>query len=84
MELIKLLQSFYAETLLNTSFQLHFAALEIVILDLIMPVIDGRRCLDEILRINPKARIVIASGYSESGPANGVWIPEQRITVNYD
>jgi CheY-like chemotaxis protein len=47
-------------------------SISLVILDLIMPVMDGRRCLDEILRINPKARVVIASGYSESGPANGV------------
>ncbi|MFH0957757.1 MAG: PAS domain S-box protein, partial [Pseudomonadota bacterium] len=46
--------------------------ISLVILDLIMPVMDGRRCLEEILRINPKARVVIASGYSESGPANGV------------
>jgi PAS domain S-box-containing protein len=47
-------------------------SISLVILDLIMPVMDGRRCLDEILRINPNARVVIASGYSESGPANGV------------
>lgn len=36
-----------------------------IILDLIMPVMDGKQCLDEILQINPAARVLIASGYSE-------------------
>ena len=44
----------------------------LILLDLIMPLMDGRQCLAEILRINPDAKVVIASGYSESGPANGV------------
>ncbi|MFH0960794.1 MAG: response regulator, partial [Pseudomonadota bacterium] len=46
--------------------------ISLVILDLIMPVMDGRQCLTEILRVNPESKVVIASGYSESGPANGV------------
>ena len=29
-------------------------------------------CCKKILRIDPKARVVIASGYSEGGTANGV------------
>ena len=37
-----------------------------------MPVMDGKQCLAEILRINPNAKVIIASGYSESGPASGV------------
>ncbi len=48
------------------------AGISLIILDLIMPVMDGRQCLAEILRINPNARVVIASGYSETGPVNGV------------
>ena len=40
----------------------------LVILDLIMPEMDGKQCLKEILGVNPKARILIASGYSENGP----------------
>jgi len=35
----------------------------LVILDLIMPGMDGKRCLYELLRFNPEARIIIASGY---------------------
>ncbi|MCX5871624.1 MAG: PAS domain S-box protein [Deltaproteobacteria bacterium] len=46
-------------------------SISLVILDLIMPEMDGRECLAEILRIDPNAKILIASGYSESGPANG-------------
>ena len=36
-----------------------------------MPVMDGKQCLEEILRINPNAKIVLASGYSEGGQASG-------------
>jgi two-component system cell cycle sensor histidine kinase/response regulator CckA len=39
----------------------------LVILDLIMPVMDGRQCLGEILRIDPGARVLVASGYSRDG-----------------
>jgi CheY-like chemotaxis protein len=46
-------------------------SISLTILDLIMPVMDGRKCLAEILRIDPHAKVIIASGYSEGGPANG-------------
>ena len=39
----------------------------LVILDLIMPVMDGNQCLEEILRLDPRARVLIASGYSPDG-----------------
>jgi two-component system, cell cycle sensor histidine kinase and response regulator CckA len=47
-------------------------SISLIILDLIMPVMDGKQLLAEVLRINPNAKVVLASGYSESGPANGV------------
>ncbi len=34
----------------------------LVILDLLMPVMDGQECLEEILRIDPKAKVMIATG----------------------
>ena len=37
----------------------------LVILDLIMPEVGGRECLSELLHMNPQAKILIASGYSE-------------------
>ena len=44
-------------------------SISLIILDLIMPVMDGKKCLAEILRVNPNARVVLASGHSESGLA---------------
>lgn len=40
----------------------------LVILDFVMPEMSGRQCLDELLKIDPEARILIASGYSANGP----------------
>ncbi len=45
--------------------------ISLVILDLIMPEMDGKACLREILNIDPKAKVVIASGYSENAPIKG-------------
>jgi len=44
------------------------AQISLVILDLIMPGIGGRNCLDLILEQDPSARVIIASGYSVDGP----------------
>jgi PAS domain S-box-containing protein len=52
-------------------YQREVESISLAILDLIMPVMDGRKCLAEILRIDPHAKVIIASGYSEGGPANG-------------
>ena len=38
--------------------------ISLVILDLLMPVMSGRDCLMELLKINPLAKILIASGYA--------------------
>jgi DNA-binding NtrC family response regulator len=39
-----------------------------------MPEMDGRQCLGEILRIDPTVKVIIASGYSESGSASGATV----------
>jgi DNA-binding NtrC family response regulator len=36
-----------------------------------MPEMDGKKCLEEILRVNPNAKVGLASGHSGNGPANG-------------
>ena len=41
--------------------------ISLVILDLIMPVMDGRQCFEEILRLDPGAKVLIASGFSPDG-----------------
>ncbi|MFH0958342.1 MAG: PAS domain S-box protein, partial [Pseudomonadota bacterium] len=46
-------------------FQKEKNRISLVILDLIMPEMDGRRCLKEMLQIDNRVRVLIASGYSE-------------------
>ncbi len=41
--------------------------ISLIILDLIMPGIGGKNCLDLILKEDPSARVIIASGYSVDG-----------------
>jgi CheY-like chemotaxis protein len=43
-------------------------AISLIILDLIMPGMSGHRCLEKILDINPKQKVIMASGYSVNGP----------------
>ncbi len=40
----------------------------LVVLDLIMPEMGGKQCLEGLLRLDPAVRVVIASGYSAGGP----------------
>ncbi|MGO9571370.1 MAG: PAS domain S-box protein [Desulfomonilaceae bacterium] len=42
--------------------------ISLVLLDLIMPEMDGKQCLRELLKINPGARVLVASGHSANGP----------------
>jgi signal transduction histidine kinase/CheY-like chemotaxis protein len=42
-------------------------AVDLVLLDVGMPGIGGQKCLQELLAIDPKAKVIIASGY----PLNG-------------
>ncbi|MEW5911570.1 MAG: MASE3 domain-containing protein [Thermodesulfobacteriota bacterium] len=42
-------------------------SLDLAIMDLSMPGMGGRKCLQEILSLNPRAKVIIASGYSANG-----------------
>ena len=42
--------------------------ISLIILDLIMPGMGGKHCLEELLRMNPQIKVVIASGYSINVP----------------
>jgi len=42
--------------------------IDLVILDLVIPGMGGKKCYEEILKIDPKAKILIVSGYSANGP----------------
>ncbi len=43
--------------------------IDLAILDLIMPGKSGRHCLEGLLDINPRAKVIMASGYSYDGSA---------------
>ena len=36
--------------------------ISLVILDIIMPRMDGKECLEQLLRINPAVKVIISSG----------------------
>lgn len=38
-----------------------------VILDLIMPGMGGKECLEGLLKIEPRAKVLVASGYAAEG-----------------
>lgn len=48
----------------------HGKEVDLVILDLGMPGMGGHRCLEELLRLDPSAKIIIASGYSYNSQIN--------------
>lgn len=41
--------------------------IDLVILDLMMPEMSGRECLREIMKLDPSAKVLVASGYSADG-----------------
>jgi len=44
-------------------------SIDLVLLDLNMPGMGGHKCLQELLRLDPAIRVLIASGYSANGQA---------------
>jgi PAS domain S-box-containing protein len=40
----------------------------LIILDLILPGMGGRQCLEKILKVNPLAQVIVTSGYAVDGP----------------
>jgi PAS domain S-box-containing protein len=49
--------------------------ISLVILDLIMPEMGGMECLEELVKVNPNVKVLIASGFSPAGP------PRESIKV---
>ncbi|HPI77391.1 MAG TPA: response regulator, partial [bacterium] len=50
-------------------FRMNHSELDVVILDMIMPEMDGSEVFEELKKIDPRAKIVICSGYSKDGAA---------------
>ena len=56
--------------------------ISLVILDLIMPEMGGKQCLEEVLKIDPQARVLIASGYSVTGSSSEALAVGAKGSVN--
>jgi PAS domain S-box-containing protein len=56
--------------------------IDLVILDVIMPEMGGKQCLEALLSINPSARVVVASGFSVKGPTRDAVTARAKGFVN--
>jgi len=64
----KVLAASSGEEALET-YAAHGGEISLVILDLVMPGMGGKRCLEQLLRIDPNARVLVGSGFSSNGLA---------------
>ncbi len=46
--------------------------IDLIILDMIMPGMGGKKCLEELLKINPAVKVIVASGYSHEKLGQGI------------
>jgi CheY-like chemotaxis protein len=46
--------------------------ISLVILDILMPRMDGKECLEQLLRINPTVKVIISSGVGQEDLINEV------------
>jgi CheY-like chemotaxis protein len=53
-------------------FQKNSETVDIVIVDIVMPDIEGGETVDTIKQINPNVKIVLSSGYGRDGKANEI------------
>ncbi len=45
-------------------------SVDLVVLDMVMPGMGGRECMESLLKINPKVRVLVTTGYTSDGSAN--------------
>ena len=55
--------------------------IKLIILDMIMPDMDGEATYKELKKINPDIKIIVASGYSQNGTAEKIVKKEQSVFV---
>ena len=59
----------------------HKSDISLVILDLIMPEMGGKQCLEELLKINPLVKALIASGFAVKGDTKTFsWTPKPKAS----
>ncbi len=60
--------------------------LSLIILDLVMPEMGGKQCLEEVLKIDPSFKVIISSGFSANGKISNVMNSGAKafVTKPYD
>jgi CheY-like chemotaxis protein len=53
-------------------YQTRHQQLDLVILDMIMPEMDGAEVFDQLVSINPKIKVIIISGYADDGRIDAI------------
>ncbi len=48
----------------------HRGRIHLIILDLLMPGMGGKRCLEELVKMDPKVKVLIVSGFSPDPPTH--------------
>jgi signal transduction histidine kinase/CheY-like chemotaxis protein len=56
--------------------------IDLVVLDLIMPGMGGSKCLEELRKITPEAKVLIASGYSLDASSKGALEAGAAVFIN--
>ncbi len=56
--------------------------IDLIILDMIMPGMGGKKCLEELLKINPQVRVIVASGYSPPDAEGVEMIPGAKCFIS--
>ena len=50
--------------------------IDLVLLDMVMPQMDGKECMERLRRIDPRVRVVVITGYTT--PDGGDWFDLSR------
>ena len=53
-------------------YETEFKAIDMIILDMTMPVLGGKAAFEALRRINPDAKVLISSGYCGSAEADAM------------